>query len=222
MHSGGGGSARAGNSVFTLPLVGRVGARSQACAACASLAALRRGGGRCCCAKRVHRLRPPPPTPPHKGEGSGPSARSDNAASTNETALIHADLRGADHLAPALGLLPDEGARSGRRAAEGAHAHGAQVLRRLGLRQRRVSLATIGPGIFGGAASAFQVSERKSFTPASSMVGTSGTDAMRAAVVTASILTFPARYCSRTESNWKNSMSMLPATRSFTACAVPR
>jgi GcrA cell cycle regulator len=30
----------------TLPLVGRVGARSQACAACASLAALRRGGGR--------------------------------------------------------------------------------------------------------------------------------------------------------------------------------
>jgi hypothetical protein len=38
-------TARAANSVFTLPLVGRVGARRQACAACASLAALRRGGG---------------------------------------------------------------------------------------------------------------------------------------------------------------------------------
>jgi hypothetical protein len=54
------------------------------------------------------------------------------------------------------------------------------------------------------------------------MVGTSGTEAMRAAVVTANILTLLARYCSRTESNWKNSMSTLPATRSTTACAVPR
>src|SRR5258707_12848057 len=104
MHSGGVGSARAANSVFTLPLVGRVGARSQAFAACASLAALRRGGGRCCCAKRVHRLRPPPPTPPHKGEGSGPSGRTDNSASTNGTALIPADLREAARLCPALGL----------------------------------------------------------------------------------------------------------------------
>ena len=85
-----------------------------------------------------------------------------------------------------------------------------------------LSLATIAAGVFGGAASAFQLSERKSLTPASSMVGTSGTEAMRVAVVTASILTLFARYCSRTESNWKNSMSTLPATRSFTACAVPR
>jgi len=45
---------------------------------------------------------------------------------------------------------------------------------------------------------------------------------MRAGVVTASIFALPARYCSRTESSWKNSMSTLPATRSFTACAVPR
>src|SRR5215471_20725548 len=37
-----------------------------------------------------------------------------------------------------------------------------------------LSLATIAAGVFGGAASAFQLSERKSLTPASSMVGTSG------------------------------------------------
>src|SRR5262249_51908845 len=62
-----------------------------------------------------------------------------------------------------------------------------------------LSLATIGAGVFGGAASAFQVSERKFLTPASSMVGTSATEAIRAGAVTASILILPARYCSRTE-----------------------
>src|SRR5262245_30609140 len=40
--------------------------------------------------------------------------------------------------------------------------------------------------------------------------------------VIASILTLFARYCSRTESNWKNSMSTCPATISLMACAVPR
>ena len=53
-----------------------------------------------------------------------------------------------------------------------------------------LSLVTIAAGVFGGAASAFQVSQRNPFTPASSMVGTSGTDATRAAVVTASIFAF--------------------------------
>src|SRR5512132_4186935 len=42
-----------------------------------------------------------------------------------------------------------------------------------------LSLATIAAGVFGGAASAFQVSERKSLRPASAMVGTSGTEAIR-------------------------------------------
>src|SRR5262249_58344900 len=37
----------------------------------------------------------------------------------------------------------------------------------------RLSLATIAAGVFGGAASAFQVSERKFSIPASAMVGTS-------------------------------------------------
>src|SRR5262249_28482753 len=59
-----------------------------------------------------------------------------------------------------------------------------------------LSLATIAGGVFGGAASAFQLWERKSLTPASSMVGTSGTEAMRVAVGAASILTLSARYCS--------------------------
>ena len=85
-----------------------------------------------------------------------------------------------------------------------------------------LSLATIAAGVFGGAASAFQVSERNPLTPASSMVGTSGTAATRSAVVTASIFTFFARYCSRTASIWKNSRSTCPPMRSFTACAVPR
>src|SRR5436309_150138 len=58
----------------------------------------------------------------------------------------------------------------------------------------RLSLATIAAGVFAGAASAFQVSERKPLTPASSMVGTSGTEATRAAVVTASIFAFFAWY----------------------------
>ena len=52
--------------------------------------------------------------------------------------------------------------------------------------------ATIAFGVFGGAAIAFQVSERKSFTPASAMVGTSGTDGTRGSTVTASILILPA------------------------------
>ena len=32
-------------------------------------------GGRCCFTRCVRQLLPPPPTPPHKGEGSTPSAR---------------------------------------------------------------------------------------------------------------------------------------------------
>src|SRR5262249_43221781 len=85
-----------------------------------------------------------------------------------------------------------------------------------------LSLAMIAAGAFGGAASACQVSERKPLTPASSIVGTSGTEASRLGVVTASILILFGRYCSRTESSWKNSMSICPAMRSFTAWAVPR
>src|SRR5262249_5299398 len=73
-------------------------------------------------------LAPPPHPPPTRGGGSRPSPRCDHPATTNGAALIRADLRGADHLAPARALLGDEGARRLRRAAERAHAHGAQVL----------------------------------------------------------------------------------------------
>src|SRR5215472_17730687 len=59
-------SARAANSVFTLPLVGRVGA----------LSALRASSTRYGAGVGVVRWSadgPPPPTPLHKGEGSAPS-----------------------------------------------------------------------------------------------------------------------------------------------------
>jgi len=59
--------SRAANWVFTLPLVGRVGAK-------------RRGGGSGCGTRLAPQRRPPPPTPPHKGEGITPSARRDHAS----------------------------------------------------------------------------------------------------------------------------------------------
>src|SRR5215472_17542505 len=49
------------NSVVTLPLVGRVGAK-------------RRGGGRYEARASRHNNDPRPPTPPHKGKGSAPSS----------------------------------------------------------------------------------------------------------------------------------------------------
>src|SRR5262249_57563429 len=54
-------SGPAANSVLTLPLVGRVGAK-------------RRGGGGAVMHERCPTAGPPPPTPPHKGEGGRPPA----------------------------------------------------------------------------------------------------------------------------------------------------
>src|SRR5262245_2072951 len=55
-----------------------------------------------------------------------------------------------------------------------------------------LSLATMGGGVFGGAEIAFQVSDTKPASPASCMVGTSGSSATRVGVVTARILALPA------------------------------
>src|SRR5436190_21665493 len=54
------GISASGELASTFPLVGRVGARRQACAACASLAALRRGGGGAVMLESVSKMDPHP------------------------------------------------------------------------------------------------------------------------------------------------------------------
>src|SRR5260221_2560753 len=65
------GISSSGKLRLTLPLVGRVGARRQACAACASLAALPRGGGRAVVRRRAPT---PQPSPPRGAQSTPPAA----------------------------------------------------------------------------------------------------------------------------------------------------
>src|SRR5690349_23224089 len=98
----------------------------------------------------------------------------------------------ADHLGPALGLVPLEFRHVLRAAAAGAQIELAEARLGRGLGEdlvhRPVELQMIGAGVLGGALMAFQVSETKPGMPASISVGMSGS---RLSVATARILDLP-------------------------------
>src|SRR5512145_607864 len=79
--------------------------------------------------------------------------------------------------------------------------------------------ATISRGVPAGARRPFQPTASKSLRPSSCSVGTSGSTAMRARLVTASAWIFPARTCGRSGGTLSNINGIYPATRSAIAGA---
>ncbi|MNL71258.1 hypothetical protein D3C87_1963870 [compost metagenome] len=67
----------------------------------------------------------------------------------------------------------------------------------------------------------YQESRRKSLTPDSSNVGTSGSSGERWGDATASARTWPARICGSTEPSVAKEMGTCPATTSLMAGAAP-
>src|SRR6516164_1352816 len=71
-------------------------------------------------------------------DGRDKPGHDESEAYALEQMSVRADLRGADHRAPARGFLLDEGADLMRHAADRRHVHGAQMLRGLGRVQHLV------------------------------------------------------------------------------------
>src|SRR5580658_9458506 len=84
-----------------------------------------------------------------------------------------------------------------------------------------LSLAMIGAGVFGGAVSAFQVSDSQPDTPDSASVGTSGTVPTRCLVATARIRALPDLCNSSDVASSVNIRSTWLAIRSLSAGPVP-
>src|SRR5579883_796413 len=82
-------------------------------------------------------------------------------------------------------------------------------------------LSTIARGVFGGATTAYQAADSKPGS-VSAMVGTSGSEAMRVGVATASRRSRPLFTNASETPRLSNIRSTLPATRSANAGAEPR
>ena len=77
-------------------------------------------------------------------------------------------------------------------------------------------------GVPAGASSPYQVPDSTPESPASAIVGTSGSAAARAGAATARALRAPARACGSSTGKSASIMSIWPDSRSVTAGAAPR